>query len=67
MYLVLSLKPGATPEPPGDSGGIVWGVFVFASGESFVLSAGAAPGRFGQNRLGFFLPTGVCACVLVET
>ena len=60
-----SAPAGVAPEPPGDSGRIIWRVFHVTSGGSFVLLAGAherthgcsprAPGRFGQNRLGGFV------------
>ena len=63
------MNPIGALEPPGDSGRIVWGIFVLPAGEVFVLSAGArertrgcspqAPGRFGQDRLGGVVSAGV--------
>ena len=69
-----SAPAGVAPEPPGDSGRIIWGVFMLPAGEVFVLLAGAhertcrcSPeplGDSGRIVWGCLL-AGVCACFLV--
>ena len=51
------MNPTGAPEPPGDSGRIVRGIFVLPAGarEHTNGRSPRAPGRFGQNRLGGFL------------
>ena len=50
------MNPTGAPEPSGDSGRIILGIFVFTAGarECTRGCSPRAPGRFGQNRLGGF-------------
>ena len=51
------------PDSLGDSGRIVWGIFVLTAGarERTRGCSPRDPGRFGQNRLGDFCLDGGCA------
>jgi len=48
------MNPTGAPEPLGDSGGIVWGIFVLMmdAHERTHRCSPQAPWRFGQNHLG---------------
>ena len=51
------MNPTGAPEPLGDSGRIIWGIFVLTAGAR-ECTHGCSPralGLFGQNRLGGFL------------
>ena len=56
------MNPIGALETPGDSGRIVWGIFVLTAGahERTRGCSPRAPGRFRQNHLGGFVSGRVC-------